>query len=239
MKKKEQIIINWIRKKVKETGAKGAVIGLSGGIDSSVVGALLVKALGREKVIGIIMPCESNPKDKDHALLVSFRRGIACIVIDLENTFKNLTNILPPGNILASSNLKARLRMSTLYFFANLHNYLVIGTANKTELAVGYLTKYGDGGVDIEPIGDLYKKDVVKLAQYLGIPKEIINKPPSAGLWEGQTDEKEMGITYEELDNILYFRSWNYTKNHKKERKVEQMIKNSEHKRKPPEICKL
>ncbi|MFN3966799.1 MAG: NAD(+) synthase, partial [Endomicrobiia bacterium] len=132
---------------------------------------------------------------------------------------------------IARGNLKPRLRMLVLYYFANKLNYLVAGTGNKSEIMMGYFTKYGDGGVDILPIGDLLKKDVIQLARKLEIPERIINKKPSAGLWPGQTDEEEMGITYKKLDKILESKS--------KNSKIENIIKKTEHKRKPPEICKL
>ena len=118
------------------------------------------------------------------------------------NEFLSVTQI--EDDKLAIGNLKARIRMSIIYFYANSKNYLVSGTGNKSEILIGYFTKYGDGACDIEPIGDLYKTDVYKLAKYLNVPEEIINKPPRAGLWNNQTDEDEIGMTYELLDKILY-----------------------------------
>ncbi len=237
MKIIEQKIIKWIRRKVKEANAKGIVIGLSGGIDSSVVVVLAQKALGKNNVESLIMPCKSLIQDSDDAHLLAKKFDIKTLTLDLNEIYNSFFHSLPiplfPNNT-ATSNLKARLRMCLLYFMANQYNYLVCGTGNKTEIGIGYFTKYGDGGVDIEPIGDLYKGDVRELARYLGIPKRIIEKAPSAGLWVGQTDEKELGITYEELDKNL---KAEYSKD--VEEKVINMIEGSKHKRNIPPICKI
>ncbi len=195
-------IQTWIKEKAKESGAKGVVVGLSGGIDSSVVAVLSKKALG-DKVLGVIMPCHSNPEDMEHAHMLARKFGIKTQTVDLGPACDTLMKALPQGNGIARANLKPRLRMLTLYYFANTLGYLVAGTDNRTESFTGYFTKYGDGGVDILPISHLLKTEVRMLAKELGIPKEIIDKPPSAGLWEGQTDEKEMGITYEQLDMVI------------------------------------
>lgn len=227
-------VSNWIKTQVKEAKAKGVVVGLSGGIDSSVVAALSKKALG-DNVLGLIMPCMSESNDEEHALLVASFLKIKTERIILDTVYEKLLDIFPSGNKLTMANLKPRLRMLTLYYFANNLNYLVAGTGNKSEIMVGYFTKYGDGGVDILPLGRLLKTEVKKLAEKLGIPKEIIEKVPSAGLWPEQADEKELGISYDELDRaILALESG------KKEEldshiltKVEGLIKASEHKRAP------
>jgi len=195
-------ISNWIRERVEEAGARGVVVGISGGIDSSVVAVLARRGLG-DRVLGLIMPCHSDPTDVEHARRVAAEFGIETECVDLTPVFDCFMKALPPGDRLAVGNLKPRLRMATLYYFANSRNYLVMGTGNKSEIMVGYTTKYGDSGVDLLPLGDLLKTQVRELARELGIPEEIIVKPPSAGLWEGQTDEGEMGITYEELDRAL------------------------------------
>jgi NAD+ synthase len=179
---------------VEGAGAEGVVLGMSGGVDSSVVAVLAKKGLG-DGVLGLILPCHSDPTDVEHAQRVATKFDIKTEYVDLTPIFGCLLKTLPPGGRLAVGNLKPRLRMATLYYYANSRNYLVMGTGNKCELACGYFTKYGDGGVDILPLGDLLKTQVRKLACELGIPEEIITKPPSAGLWEGQTDEGEMGIT--------------------------------------------
>ncbi len=229
-------IANWIKNKVEEANAKGAVIGMSGGVDSSLAAVLCKKALG-DNLLGILMPCHSNPSDLEHAKIVAEKFGIPTQTVDLTEIYDKLLKTLPDGNQIAKANLKPRLRMLVLYYFANKLGYIVAGTGNKTEIMVGYFTKYGDGGVDIEPIGGLYKTQVRELAKELGIPEEIITKPPSAGLWEGQTDEGEMGITYEELDKILQALEKGDTEglDPEKVEKVKQMIRKSEHKRKPPE----
>jgi len=196
-------LVNWIKKTVAKSKAKGIVIGVSGGIDSAVVAALCKKALGENRVLALILPCHSHKKDLSHAKLFINWLGIPQKQVQLTKTYDALLKTLPKGNKLAKSNLKPRLRMLALYYFANTRNYLVAGTGNKSELTVGYFTKYGDGGVDILPIGRLLKCQVYKLAKELSIPDEIILKTPTAGLWPGQTDEGEMGITYKELDKIL------------------------------------
>ncbi len=228
-------ISNWIKEKVNHAGAKGIVVGLSGGIDSSVVAVLSKKAMGNN-VLGVIMPCNSNPKDIEHAKVFAKKFGIKTQVVDLSPIFDMLMKMLPQGNDIARANLKPRLRMLTLYYFANSLGYLVAGTDNRTESFIGYFTKYGDGGVDILPISHLLKTDVRRLAAELGVPKEIIDKPPSAGLWDGQTDEKEMGITYEQLDAIIEgIESGNTLgMNPKLVEKVKRMHASTEHKRRLP-----
>ncbi len=233
---KDQIAA-WIKKKIEEAGAKGAIIGLSGGIDSSVVAALAKEALG-DNVLGVIMPCHSKPEDEDHAKILAEKFSIRTEYVDIGDTFDALKRGLPKAEGLAPANIKPRLRMTALYYFANLHNYIVLGTDNKDELMVGYFTKYGDGGVDLLPIASLYKGEVRELGRVLGVPDEIINKAPSAGLWSGQTDEEEMGITYDELDEILHALENDQTQgiDPEKVRKVREMIESTEHKRNLPEI---
>lgn len=197
-------IVTWLREQVENAGAKGLVFGLSGGIDSAVVGALAKKAFPGES-LGVIMPINSNPQDEKDALLVSEAVDLDVAYVDLAPTYNSFIKSLPfeGENSLAFANLKPRLRMMTLYYFAHEMGYLVCGTSNKSELEVGYFTKHGDSGVDILPIADFVKSEVRELAKALKIPGEIITKPPTAGLWENQTDEKEMGFTYEILDNYI------------------------------------
>jgi len=234
-------ITSWIKQKVKDSGAKGIVLGLSGGIDSAVVAALAKAAVGKNNLLVLFMPCDSQPQDLKDAELVAHQLGLKSKLVDLSAIYNNFLKILPGAISLARGNLKPRLRMSTLYYFANKLNYLVCGTGNKSELMVGYFTKHGDGGVDILPIADLFKRQVRQLAQELKIPQGIITKAPTAGLWFGQTDEVEMGITYDELDDIL-----DRFCNHKKQvassknvDKVIRMYKRSGHKRKGAEICHI
>ena len=204
-------LIDEIQNKIKEyvmsANAKGVVLGLSGGIDSSVTAALSVKALGKENVLGLSLPCHSIPQDLEDAKLIAKNLGITFKVLELTSTYDEIISVFKTkikSNDRALANLKPRLRMATIYFAGQSMEYLVIGTGNRTELAIGYFTKYGDGGVDFEPIGALYKCEVRAVARILRIPEKIINKPPSAGLWEGQIDEDEIGMTYDLLDEIIY-----------------------------------
>ena len=198
----------WIGERVRKAGCRGVVLGLSGGLDSSVLAVLCQRACPRN-TLALIMPCHSIDADKVHAEKVAEKYSIPTRIISLDRVYDSLLETLP--NIdggeaalqLAGANLKARLRMITLYYTANQLQYLVAGSSNRSELTIGYFTKYGDGGVDIMPLGNLVKEQVRELAGHLGIPPEIITKPPSAGLWEGQTDEAEMGLSYEVLDDYI------------------------------------
>lgn len=243
MKNIEIQIVVFIQEKVQEARAKGIVVGLSGGIDSAVASVLAVKAVGAENVLGVIMPCESNPQDALDARVHAEQFKIPRKIVDLETTYFTLKNTIDfPGTKMSDANLKPRLRMCTLYNIANAKNYLVLGTCNKSEIMVGYETKYGDGGSDLSPLGDLYKWQVRELAKYQNIDEEIINKAPSAGLWNNQTDETELGITYEKLDKILHYVRTIESKDENfpldaDYSKVVHLIKSSEHKRKMPDIC--
>ncbi len=200
-------LVNWIKDQVFDSGLKGTVVGLSGGIDSAVTAVLCKKAFPNS-TLGLIMPCYSNSEDQAHAKMLAEKFDIPYKVINLEKPFDAFQEIVDEGEKLAEdslvrANLKPRLRMITLYYYAGLNNALVVGTDNRSELEVGYFTKYGDGGVDITPLATLVKKQVREVAKYLGIPEVIITKQPSAGLWSNQTDEAEMGITYEQLDHYI------------------------------------
>lgn len=195
-------IAAWMQHHLKQAGADGFVIGLSGGIDSAVTGALCKRAAG-EAVLGVWMPCHSVPQDKVFAHMVAQALDIEIVTIDLCQVYDAFLDALPEGNQMARANLKPRLRMSTVYYLAQTKHYLVAGTGNKPEIQVGYFTKYGDGGVDLEPLGELHKHQVRELACVLGVPQPVIDRAPSPGLWPGQTDEGEMGITYAEIDAIL------------------------------------
>lgn len=237
---KEKKIVTWIRKKVKQAGAKGIVFGLSGGVDSAVVAALVKKAVGNNHW-ALLLPCHSARHALDDAKLVAKKFKLKTKIVNLTSSFEQIRKILPKGNDMALANLKPRLRMITLYYFANNLNYLVCGTGNKSEALVGYFTKYGDGGVDILPIADLLKRDVRSLAKRLGVPEKVINKSPTADLWSGQTDEGEMGLSYNELDCILacMYKGKKCSVSTLKINKVKKMIKSSEHKRRMVEICKV
>lgn len=201
-------IAAFIRARISESRASGAVIGLSGGIDSAVVAYLTVEAVGKENVLAIMLPVQDLTPgyDTDDAINVADRLGIEYRVIEVGDVLHGFSDAIPdydPDAAVASGNLTARIRMCVLYYYANLMNRLVIGTGNRTELLLGYATKHGDAGVDIEPIGDLYKTEVFELAEFLGVPERIIRKAPSARLWAGQTDEGELGMRYPDIDRIL------------------------------------
>ncbi|PAB58983.1 NAD(+) synthase [Anaeromicrobium sediminis] len=234
-------VVQWLRKMVNESGTKGLIVGVSGGIDSAVVAYLIKKACPNNS-IGVILPCKSNPKDKEDALAVVNGCGIDSVEVDLtqihESLFDQITNNLMDKNLiddktparLSDANLRARLRMSTIYAIANTKNYLVAGTDNAAEVYTGYFTKYGDGGVDILPIANLLKRDVYEWARVLGVPKSVLDRAPSAGLWEGQTDEKEMGTTYDMIDDLIEGKEIP-----QKDREViENLHRKTEHKRKMP-----
>jgi NAD+ synthase len=232
-----QKLCDWIGDKVTKAKAEGVVIGLSGGIDSAVVAALSIKVFPKN-TLAIIMPCHNLEADTNDAINLINKFKVSYKIIDLSKVYDSFIYLLndkekeKEGRFkLAEANIKPRLRMITLYYFANKLNYLVVGTGNKSELTIGYFTKYGDGGVDILPLGNLLKNQVKELAEYLGIPKKIINKPPSAGLWEGQTDEEEIGISYNQLDKYLKTGKLN---NKIIEKKIQDKITQSAHKRSTP-----
>ena len=233
-------ISQWLRERVEEAGAEGIVVGLSGGVDSAVVAGLARRAVG-ENVLAVLMPCHSRPVDAEYAHLVAEAFDIKTIVVDLGPVYDAFVAALPEGSGLAQANLKPRLRMATLYYMANTRNYLVAGTGNKTELMVGYFTKYGDGGVDMLPLGDLYKWQVWELGREIGVPQPVIDRPPTAGLWPGQTDEGEMGITYANLDAILaaLAEGKEPVADPADVEKVRRMMAASAHKRALPPICRI
>jgi NAD+ synthase len=199
-------LVSWLQKRVKNAGLKGAVVGLSGGIDSAVTARLCQLAFG-EELLTVIMPCHSSSKDREDALKIANKFKMQVVENDLSDLYNNLLDNLKANGIkggkLAEANIKPRLRMTALYYYAQGKNYLVVGTDNWSELKIGYFTKHGDGGIDLAPLGSLVKHEVKELARLLDIPAEIIEKKPSAGLWDGQTDESEMGFSYEELDQYI------------------------------------
>jgi NAD+ synthase len=209
-------IASWLRDQASAAGARGFVFGLSGGIDSAVV-ARLCQLATPQRVLGVLLPCYSHSLDEEDARLVGSTFSIPVARVDLAATFDALTESLHqavkgvPTHVsvvdikqqLPEANVKPRLRMTSLYFIANSLNYLVAGTGNRSEITLGYYTKYGDGGVDVLPIGELLKSEVRTLATELGVPKRVVDKAPSAGLWVGQTDEEEMGFSYDTLEQYL------------------------------------
>ena len=212
---------SWIAERVADAGARTVVLGLSGGVDSAVVCGLCAKALGAERVVGVIMPSSSNPDDAVQAAKVATAFGVRTLTVDLTSISRTFHASMPTESAmtalgmhpdddgaagragLATANVRPRLRMTTLYYVANLVSGMVVGTGNKSEAMIGYFTKYGDGGVDMFPIIDLFKHEVRAVAAEIGVPQSVIDRPPSAGLWEGQTDETEIGMTYEQLDAAL------------------------------------
>ncbi len=235
MEQKVSKIVLWIKEEVIRTGGQGVVLGMSGGIDSSVAAVLCHKAFP-ESTVGVIMPSHSVGLDEIHAKLVAGRFGIIVIKIALDKVFDVLVEELRSiklqinQNQSVKGNIKSRLRMTVLYYFANCLNYRVVGASNQSELSLGYFTKYGDSGVDLMPLGNMVKKEVRELAYYLDIPKEIIEKPPSAGLWKGQTDEDELGLTYEEIDSFLRIGGGS----DKIKKKINSIITKNSHKMFPP-----
>jgi NAD+ synthase len=240
-------IAAWLQERVQAAGSQGLVFGLSGGIDSAVV-ARLCQMAAPERVVGVIMPCHSDPNDETDARLVAEHFRIPVLRVPLDAAFDALTNTTDaafdevPGlrphatdDIRARmpiANVKPRLRMATLYLVANRLNYLVAGTGNRSEITIGYYTKYGDGGVDLLPIGRLVKGEVWDLARDLGVPSRVVDKPPSAGLWLGQTDESEMGFTYAELESFI--RDGATTVSPETAERIQHLVEISEHKRALP-----
>ncbi|NVM18379.1 MAG: NAD+ synthase [Candidatus Lokiarchaeota archaeon] len=207
----EKLVIdiqNWIKNYVKSANATYIVVGLSGGIDSAVTITLCTKAIGKENIIGMGLPCESISQDLEDAKLIAKHLGINFDILDLTpvyDKFLDITSSIPRKDKLASANLKPRLRMMALYFIGQSKGKcLIAGTSNRAELVIGYFTKYGDSAADFEPIASLYKQEVRKVAEFLNIPERIITKAPSAGLWAGQTDEEEIGLSYDVIDEVLY-----------------------------------
>lgn len=234
-----ELLTAWLRERAGEAGALGAVVGISGGVDSAAVAALCLRAFP-ETTLGVVIPCYNDPRDIEDAESVCAALGLPYTTVVLDPVLDALTSALrdagqPADHPMALANLRPRLRMATLYYFANRLNRLVVGTGNRSEAYVGYFTKHGDGGVDLQPIGGLVKSEVRELATYLGVPQAIVDRTPSAGLWPGQTDEGEMGLTYSALDAYLLtgdappaIRT-----------RIERMHAASEHKRRPPPIPEI
>ncbi|HSM37238.1 MAG TPA: NAD(+) synthase [Longimicrobiales bacterium] len=221
-------LVDWIADQVRQSATEGVVFGLSGGVDSAVVCGLCARALGPARCLGVILPIESEADDARLARAAAEAFDVTAVEVALGAPFEALLAALEAASAAAAKrgiagheaaevagdprgarpdlprmNLKPRLRMTSLYYFANTLNRLVVGTGNAAEFAVGYFTKYGDGGADVFPLGDLVKAEVWALARLLGVPEEIVRRAPSAGLVPGQTDEGELGIAYEHLDAYL------------------------------------
>lgn len=228
-------LVAWLQQQADRAGAVGAVVGLSGGVDSATAAALCARAFPA-KALGVLMPVHSAPQDLEDARETAAVLGIETVTVDLAPAYDALAaqfahaGHAPDSHRLAAGNVKPRLRMLTLYYFANVLNRLVVGTGNRSELYVGYFTKHGDGGVDVLPLGQLVKRRVRELARALGIPERIVERTPSAGLWPGQTDEGEMGLAYRDLDAYLL----GETVPEAVRRRIEALHERTEHKRTAP-----
>jgi NAD+ synthase len=245
------VIKMFIRDSLEQSGRSGVVIGMSGGLDSSLLAKVSVEALGPEKVHGIFLPDSTSPEsDAEDVKSFSKELGISFEVIPIDEPLETFKKTLgeTAEDPLVLGNIKARCRMIILYQRANSLDRIVLGSGNKSELLVGYFTKFGDGGADFLPLGDLYKTQVLEMARFLELPERMISKPPSAGLWEEQTDEGELEITYDELDPILLGIELGMTDDDISERtsssksevaRIGSMVTRSAHKRKTPLVPKI
>ncbi len=244
----KQKIEDFIAKEVEKAKARGGIVALSGGIDSSLIATLASRVIDLK---ALILPevGVNRPEDIEDAKSLVKTLEIDYEVIEINPILEKIKEARAVKDKIAWANVKPRVRMLLNYLVANEEKRIVLGTGNKTELLLGYFTKYGDGGVDILPIGDLYKTQVRQLARFVGVPEKIIEKPPSAGLWKGQTDEAELGATYEVMDRILYLL---VDKGLAKEKvaeelgielslveRLERKMEENEHKRKMPKILKI
>ncbi|HRE42144.1 MAG TPA: NAD+ synthase [Ignavibacteria bacterium] len=247
----EELLVNFLKNEIHKTGLKKAVIGLSGGIDSAVSTYLTVKALGNENVLCCLMPYKTSSKNSlDDALLCVDDLKVRHKVIEISGMVDSYLDEIKDENItnVRKGNIMARCRMIALYDHSAAENALVIGTGNKTEILLGYTTLFGDSASAINPVGDLYKTQLIDLAKHLKIPQSIIDKKPSADLWEGQTDEAEMGFSYENVDKYLFLKIderksedeiKKYGFDDEFMKKVNKMIIRNQFKRLPPVIAKV
>lgn len=246
----ENLLVGFLKNETYKIGLNKAVIGLSGGIDSAVSAYLSAKAFGPENLLCIMMPYKTSSKNSlTDAKKIIKELGVRSKIVNISKPVDAYLNSLE-GDVsnLRKGNVMARMRMIVLYDESAKENALVIGTSNKTELLLGYSTLFGDSACAINPLGDLYKTQIFELAKHLNVPKEVIDKKPSADLWEGQTDEDEMGITYSEVDKLLYEKvderrtdeeliKMGFEKSFIE--KVNKMISRNQFKRLPPLIAKV
>lgn len=205
LKETEEILVNFLREEVHKVGFKKVILGLSGGIDSALVAFLAAKAFGAENVYTVMMPYKSSSRESvEHAELVVKKSGINTKKVEITPMVDPYFAMNEDMTSLRKGNIMARTRMCVLFDNSAKENALVLGTSNKTEILLGYSTQFGDSASAINPIGDLYKAQVWELSRHMGVPEELINKKPSADLWEGQTDEQELGFSYKMADEILY-----------------------------------
>ena len=210
-KKIEYKIKDFIAENIEKSGLEGAIVAVSGGIDSAVTLDITVKTIGVNRVTAVTMPERDVTPERDIMDVMQHceRLGVTCNTVDITPILHVMRDTLPNYDItdrITSGNIRPRIRMTVAYYFANKQRRMVMGTSNKTELLIGFFTKYGDGGVDLMPLADLYKTQLRQLARHLKIPENIVKKPPSPGFYPGQTDEGELGIDYTTLDLILYSR---------------------------------
>jgi NAD+ synthase len=239
-------ITDFIRKQVHDRESEGVVLGMSGGIDSSLAAVLAVNAIGPSKVFGLTMPDSkvTPKKETRQAQQLAITLGIEYKIIETGKIKRQMLYLLPRRNVLAEGNLLSRIRMGLLYYYAGFKNRLVLGTGTKSELKLGYFTKYGDGAADLLPIADLYKSEVRKIGAYLSLPSSILKQESSPRLWENQTAESEIGLSYEEIDQVLKYLDGRSNfdapcPDMKHIEKVIELMKRTEHKRSLPPVCKL
>ena len=247
-------IVRFLRTHSERTGARNLVVGMSGGLDSSVTAVLCSKAIGGKRTLGYCLPeAETrNPRNVKDAEEVARKFGISFKSLDITELVQRASNLLHPSRkkerVIPFGNLKARLRAMILYYYANTSRGLVVGTGDKSEVLLGYFTKYGDGACDIQPIADIYKSAVRDLARHLGLPRRIFSKPSSPELWPGQIAEDELGLPYSKIDSILWrLERWMPSDEISAELKIPVRTVDrirtrwlrSEHKRRPPLVIKL